>query len=88
MIAESEMSSMDGGERGIRTLDGILSHTPLAGARLRPLGHLSLQRKMRRKDTRVIRQRKVKLETYRLLLPFATSGMCTIPVSFSFLIRS
>ena len=30
-----------GGERGIRTLDGILSHTPLAGERLRPLGHLS-----------------------------------------------
>ena len=32
-----------GGERGIRTLDGILSHTPLAGERLRPLGHLSVQ---------------------------------------------
>ena len=31
-----------GGERGIRTLDGILSHTPLAGERLRPLGHLSV----------------------------------------------
>ena len=30
-----------GGERGIRTLDRILSYTPLAGARLRPLGHLS-----------------------------------------------
>ena len=30
-----------GGERGIRTLDGLLAHTPLAGARLRPLGHLS-----------------------------------------------
>ncbi len=36
-----------GGERGIRTLDGILSHTPLAGARLRPLGHLSLQAQTR-----------------------------------------
>jgi hypothetical protein len=32
-----------GGEGGIRTLDGILSHTPLAGERLRPLGHLSSQ---------------------------------------------
>ena len=32
-----------GGEGGIRTLDGILSHTPLAGERLRPLGHLSGQ---------------------------------------------
>jgi hypothetical protein len=32
-----------GGERGIRTLDGILSHTPLAGERLRPLGHLSIR---------------------------------------------
>jgi hypothetical protein len=30
-----------GGERGIRTLDGLLTHTPLAGVRLRPLGHLS-----------------------------------------------
>ncbi len=34
-----------GGERGIRTLDEILSHTPLAGERLRPLGHLSKLRK-------------------------------------------
>ena len=32
-----------GGERGIRTLDGVLAHTPLAGERLRPLGHLSSQ---------------------------------------------
>src|SRR5215510_3084034 len=30
-----------GGERGIRTLEGLLTPTPLAGARLRPLGHLS-----------------------------------------------
>ena len=31
-----------GGERGIRTLDGVLCpHTPLAGERLQPLGHLS-----------------------------------------------
>jgi hypothetical protein len=34
-----------GGERGIRTLDGLLTHTPLAGVRLRPLGHLSEGRK-------------------------------------------
>ncbi len=33
--------SMNGGEGGIRTLDGLLTHTPLAGERLRPLGHLS-----------------------------------------------
>ena len=32
---------MDGGERGIRTLDRRLSYTPLAGERLQPLGHLS-----------------------------------------------
>ena len=31
----------DGGERGIRTLDTGLGYTPLAGERLRPLGHLS-----------------------------------------------
>ena len=33
-----------GGERGIRTLDGLLTHTPLAGERLQPLGHLSGKR--------------------------------------------
>ena len=31
-----------GGEGGIRTLDGISPHTPLAGERLQPLGHLSI----------------------------------------------
>lgn len=30
------------GERGIRTLDEMMSHTPLAGERLQPLGHLSI----------------------------------------------
>ena len=30
-----------GGERGIRTLDTRLTYTPLARARLQPLGHLS-----------------------------------------------
>jgi hypothetical protein len=33
---------MSGGEGGIRTLEGLLTLTPLAGARLRPLGHLSV----------------------------------------------
>ena len=32
----------NGGEEGIRTLDALLTHTPLAGERLRPLGHLSI----------------------------------------------
>jgi hypothetical protein len=32
---------VNGGERGIRTLEGLLTLTPLAGVRLRPLGHLS-----------------------------------------------
>jgi hypothetical protein len=31
-----------GGETGIRTLDGGIPHTPLAGERLQPLGHLSI----------------------------------------------
>ena len=31
----------NGGEGGIRTLDGLVAHTPLAGERLQPLGHLS-----------------------------------------------
>ena len=30
-----------GGERGIRTLEGLLTLTPLAGERLQPLSHLS-----------------------------------------------
>jgi hypothetical protein len=34
-----------GGERGIRTLEGLLTLTPLAGVRLRPLGHLSVRNK-------------------------------------------
>ena len=33
---------MTGGWGGIRTLDGLLTHTPLAGERLQPLGHPSL----------------------------------------------
>ena len=33
--------SVGGGEEGIRTLDTLLTYTPLAGERLRPLGHLS-----------------------------------------------
>ncbi len=32
---------MSGGERGIRTLDTLLTYTPLAGERFRPLSHLS-----------------------------------------------
>ncbi len=32
---------MNGGEEEIRTLESLLSPTPLAGERLRPLGHLS-----------------------------------------------
>ena len=32
----------NGGERGIRTLDGLLTHTPLAGERFRPLSQLSV----------------------------------------------
>ena len=35
------MRKVIGGERGIRTLEGLLTLTPLAGVRLRPLGHLS-----------------------------------------------
>jgi hypothetical protein len=38
-----------GGERGIRTLDELSTHTPLAGERLRPLGHLSVQHSVRQK---------------------------------------
>ncbi len=43
-----------GGEGGIRTLDGLLTHTPLAGARLRPLGHLSHRAPAQIKERRMI----------------------------------
>ena len=33
---------MFGGDGGIRTLDALLAHTPLAGEHLRPLGHVSV----------------------------------------------
>ena len=33
--------AFSGGERGIRTLDTLLTYTPLAGERFRPLSHLS-----------------------------------------------
>ena len=32
-----------GGEGGIRTLDTLLTYTPLAGERLQPLGHFTVQ---------------------------------------------
>ena len=35
-----------GGERGIRTLEGLLALTPLVGVRLRPLGHLSVMQRV------------------------------------------
>ena len=31
-----------GGEGGIRTLDTLLTYTPLAGERLQPLGHFTI----------------------------------------------
>ncbi len=37
----SGLFSNNGGEGGIRTPDTGLGYTPLAGERLRPLGHLS-----------------------------------------------
>ena len=39
----SNRRAIIGGERGIRTLEGLLTLTPLAGVRLRPLGHLSVR---------------------------------------------
>ena len=52
------VANCTGGERGIRTLEGLLTLTPLAGARLRPLGHLSgLQRAA--ENSRPGRRRKV-----------------------------
>lgn len=46
MVASEGQSAFSGlygsgGEEGIRTLEKLLTSTPLAGERLRPLGHLS-----------------------------------------------
>jgi integrase len=40
-VSDGNPKENTGGERGIRTLEGLLTLTPLAGVRLRPLGHLS-----------------------------------------------
>ena len=37
------MARLRGGEEGIRTLDTLITYTPLAGERLQPLGHLSAE---------------------------------------------
>ena len=37
----SDLTEGNGGDEGIRTLDTLLRYTPLAGERLRPLGHVS-----------------------------------------------
>ena len=39
---ENAFARASGGEDGIRTHDTLLRYTPLAGERLRPLGHLSV----------------------------------------------
>ena len=36
-----KLRRLRGGEGGIRTLDGVSAHTPLAGERFQPLSHLS-----------------------------------------------
>ena len=41
LIYFNNLDKGNGGDEGIRTLDGLMTHTPLAGERLRPLGHVS-----------------------------------------------
>ncbi len=54
-----------GGERGIRTLEGLLALTPLAGARLRPLGHLSVSEIRHLGSGRVARRDEARNDTDR-----------------------
>lgn len=42
LSCEAPSAKQDGGEDGIRTHEKLLTSTPLAGERLRPLGHLSV----------------------------------------------
>ena len=44
LLINISIYGLNGGERGIRTLDRGLTYTPLAGERLQPLGHLSVPR--------------------------------------------
>ncbi len=39
---KASKEDLTGGDGGIRTLDALLAHTPLAGEHLRPLGHVSV----------------------------------------------
>ena len=63
-------SAADGGEDGIRTHEALLEPTPLAGERLRPLGHLSgtALDKENRRDNQLRRGLSDSFKTGRLLL--------------------
>src|SRR5665647_860368 len=54
----NQVLRLAGGEGGIRTLDtGLSPYTPLAGERLRPLGHLSAKgRKIREYSAKIKRR--------------------------------
>ena len=41
LLIINNLDTNGGGDEGIRTLDTLLRYTPLAGERLRPLGHVS-----------------------------------------------
>ncbi len=46
----------NGGEGGIRTLEGVLALTPLAGERFRPLSHLSVEGRILLSENRSVKR--------------------------------
>ncbi len=57
----------NGGDEGIRTLDELLAHTPLAGERLRPLGHVSVggTSELRRQEQAISELKLLENHSYR-----------------------
>ena len=58
---------MFGGDGGIRTLDALLAHTPLAGEHLRPLGHVSVFATHWKVVTRWLKRETTHAETYQTM---------------------
>ncbi len=67
-----------GGEEGIRTLDTLMRYTPLAGERLRPLGHLSNHDRAD-KEKPVLNQQQTSRKTSRRSPVHRQASVETIP---------
>jgi hypothetical protein len=78
--ALSNYPATTGGQRGIRTLEGLLTLTPLAGVRLRPLGHLSVLRTCRRKR-KLIRRLRAWSRCFHVTAALSCGGDMILPLA-------